>query len=513
MNNNIDNITELYKDLTYFDQYSGSVILFFIITIVVILFIIYFHIMIQSQPIINDWQNQRCKPYVMPFAGLINRPDNMSASDFTSQNFTYCTQNILKNVTGFATQPLSYVTNILQSLANALQTDIQSIRGMFNNVRTSMQSISEEIMGRLINVMIPLMQMIISFKDLISKMQGTMTASVYTLFGGYYTLKSLMGAIAQFIIIILIALSSIIAGLWLVPITWGAAAANTAIFTAIAVPMAVILTFMSNVLHINTKYKIPKVKCFDKNTKILMNDGSYKYAYEINEGDILQNCNRVTAKITVETKGSVMYSLGGVIVSDSHIVKYGTNWITVAQHPSANKLETYNEPYLYCFNTSQKIIIVNNIIFTDWDELYSYRLFNLMDIVGITYPFEIHTTLDCGVYENTCIKLQNNTTKFVKDIKINDILENGEKVYGIVVIDGVEITNKYIYKLRDDTIVKGHINDLNKCSKMRIFGDDKLYHLLTDMGTFKLNDILINDYNNAVDRYFVGTFANNLAEY
>ena len=55
------------------------------------------------------------------------------------------------------------------------------------------------------NVMVTLMQIIINFKDFVSKTQGTMTAGLFTFLGSYYTLKSLMGAIAQFIVTILIA--------------------------------------------------------------------------------------------------------------------------------------------------------------------------------------------------------------------------------------------------------------------------------------------------------------------
>jgi hypothetical protein len=103
-------------------------------------------------------------------------------------------------------------------------------------------------MGRVVNVTVPLQQIVISFKDLISKIQGTMTAGLFTLFGSYYTLKSFLGVIAQFIIAILITFAATIAALWAVPLTWGAAAANTAVFVAISIPMVIVLTFMTKVL-------------------------------------------------------------------------------------------------------------------------------------------------------------------------------------------------------------------------------------------------------------------------
>ncbi len=485
MDANLNNITKMYDKLNYFDQYGGSLILFIVITIVVILLVSYFHTMSNIQPIINDWPNQRCKPTILPFAGFITHPEGVTASQYTAQNFTYCTQNILSNITGHAVQPLTYITNVLQKLAETIQNSIQSVRAMFDKIRTSMQDVSEEIMGRLMNVMTPLMQIIISFKDLTGKIQGTMTAGLFTLLGSYFTLKSLMGAIAQFIISILIALSVMIAIFWIMPFTWGAAIANTSIFVAIAIPMAIILNFMNDVLHVNGGYKIPKIKCFDKDTLITMIDGTQKKIIDIKTGDIISNNNVVTAKIKVTTEGSNIYKLNNIIVSDSHIVKYGNIWIPVSKHPNAINIESYNEPFLYCLNTTNKIIEINNQIFTDWDEIYGDSLDKVLNnrLIPIKTVKDIHKYLDIGFTESTKIKLDNGDYKEINTIAINDVLENGEIVYGVVEIDGSNISENVLYNLGKNT------------------SNHKLYHLLTDKKTFKLGNITIPDYNNAIDRF------------
>ena len=275
------NLKKMYEKLSYFDQYGGSVILFIIISILIFLAISYCFVMINAQPIIDDWPNQRCKLNIMPFAGLITHPDGVSASDYTAENFTYCIQNILSDITGDAVSPLTFVTNSLQTMANSISEALETIRSMFDKVRTFAQSIAEEIMGRIMNIMIPLQEIIISFKDLVSKIQGTLTGGLFTLLGSYYTLKSLMGAIAQFIIIILISIAVLVAIFWIVPFTWGAAMANTAIFIAIAIPMSIILAFMIDVLKVKTSLSIPSIKCFDKNTLFTMNDGTKKIISEI----------------------------------------------------------------------------------------------------------------------------------------------------------------------------------------------------------------------------------------
>lgn len=515
-NPGLQNVTKMYEKLNYFDQYGGSVILFIIITILLVLVISYCLIMINAQPIIDDWPNQRCKPNIIPFAGLITHPEGITAGDYTYQNFNYCTQNIISSISGTALEPLTFITNILNSMADKIKNDIQSVRAMFDKVRTSFQQVSQEIMGRLINITIPLQQIVISFKDLISKIQGTMTAGLFTVLGSYYTLKSLMGAIAQFIVTILIALSVMIAMFWAVPFTWGVAAVNTAIFVALAIPMSIILAFMSDVLHVKSGLKIPKVKCFDKDTKITMNDGSTKKISEIKTGDILIDNNEVTAFIKVETKGSEVYNLNDIIVSNSHIIYYSGKWIYVSQHPDAIKYEFYKEPYLYCLNTSKKTIQIDKYTFTDWDEIYDDDIPEIMfnSFVPINNLHEIHSKLDSGFKGETKIKLNDETYREIKDINVGDILENGEEVYGIVEINGKNILEQFEYNLGKDLVVEGTSNLLICDKKINALttltfnennkkllnkNHDKLYHLLTSADSFYIGNIRFYDYNTAID--------------
>lgn len=499
----MDNITKLYENQTYYDQYGSSLILFIFITIVVFVLISYFYMMTNIQPIIDDWPNQRCKPTIIPVAGFITHPEGMSAVEYTSQNFTYCMQNILSNITGEALQPLTYTTNSLQMFANNIQNSIQNVRAMFDKVRTMFQSVSEEIMGRIMNVMIPLQEIIINFRDLIGKIQGAMTGGVFTLLGSYYALQSLMGAIAQMITQMLIALAAMIAVFWAVPFTWGAAAANTVIFIAIAIPMSIILSFMTDVMHVKSGLKIPKVKCFDKNTLIKMNDGTMRKIIDVQVGDVLINHNIVTAKIKVTREGSKMYLLNGVIVSDSHIVKHNYQWMPVCHHPNAVRIYNYNEPFLYCLNTSNKRIEINDQIFTDWDDLYNKSLLNILNnnIHPIKSFIDIHKYMDYGFSNKTKITLINQTCVNINEINVNDILENGEKVYGIVEIYGLDMPKNYLYNLGNYNYVEGYLPMLDNYKQFKTNKYNKLYNLLTDKGIFVVGNKIVEDYNCAIDRF------------
>ena len=541
-NKGLENIKKQYDNLSYFDNYGGSVLLFIFITILLVFLITSCISLTNIKIIKEDWVNQRCKPYIIPIAGFINKPDNMSFNEFTKQNFIYCTQNILKTISGNALEPLSYITNSSTKLLNYMKDAINDSRAMTNKVRTFFITVVKEIMGRLLNVIIPIQEIIIKFKDFAVKVQGTMAAGVFSTLGILYTLKSAMSLVVKFIITILIALSAMIVVFWLFPFTWGTAIAGTATFVAVSIPLAILLTFMTKVLGINTGLSIPKLqqppslKCFDKNTKIRMNNGTSKTITELEVGEKLVNNNLITSKIVVESKGSIMYSLNGVIVSDSHMLKYQNKWMRVDEHPNAIKIDQYNEPYLYCINTENKIIEINNVVFSDWDEIYDDDLDKIKNvkIKNVIYHFnesinysmddvmvnnlDIHRYLDGGFEKNTEIKLKNGLVKSIKRISIGDILENGERVYGYVEIDGSNLIEQCSYNLAKNRFINGGSN-LNICDKtigvtstleldkkykqFKITSncDDKLYHLLTDSKTFYINGIKFYDYNSCIDLF------------
>jgi hypothetical protein len=475
--NSVDKINKLYDHLSYLDAYGTSVLLFIIITIIVFLIQSYCIVMRNAADIKNDWVNQRCNPKVIPFAGFINKPDNKSIVDYTGENFSYCVQDILTNITGYAVQPFNYLISALSSVFNEIQAAINTIRQFLSKLRTNIKNIAQEILSRILNILIPIQQIFITLKDSLSKVQGILTAGLYTALGSYYALQSLMGAILELIIKILITLAIIIVGLWILPFTWPAAASMTAVFIAISIPMTIIVLFMTEVLHIKTS-GIPKIPhCFDKNTFIKMNDGTFKCIIEIKVGDLLQNNNRVTSKIKVTSDGTIMYKLNNIIVSDSHIVKYKDKWIPVSLHPDKEIVENYNEPYLYCLNTVSKEIVINNIIFTDWDEIYDKTLETIIRVSPGKYIHELYS----GFLSNTKVFVNKQFTTIDK-VNVGDQI-NGDIVYGIVEL---EYSNKIIM-LDENNILEQN--------------SDKLYHLLTCSKKFTIGSQVFNDYNYFIDFY------------
>jgi len=509
--NNMDEsaikINKLYNDLTYYDLYGGSVIIFIILIIILFLVYSYTSIMVNVQELKNNWTVERCNPKVMPFAGFINKPEGSTMIKFTEDNFNYCMQNILTSITGTAVEPITFVTSGLTSLFGDIADSLNSVRTIVSNVRTSISAIAKEIMGRILNIMAPIQLMIISFVDLMGKIKGIFTASIYTSLGTYYAMKSLLGAILEFVVIILMILAGLIVGLWILPFTWPAAVTGTTIFLSISIPLLIIIDFMSRVLHIKINSPIPALPspghCFHKDTSLLMMDGSYKTIENVEIGDTLANNNVITAKLKLDATNVVMYKLGNLLVSGEHQVKYKNKWICVKNHPNSWPILEYTVPYIYCINTSLKTIIIGEFVFSDWDEIFEEEAMELLSHLDSNQTSDIHKFYDGGFYFDTKVELENGEPREISKLEIGTVLKGGSRVDGLVEILGENLAQsneKMSYcGINVNPIFPEKKLDLEKATEYKKNG--KLYHLIIDKKFFFVGNTKFYHYNSCIELF------------
>ena len=94
--------------------------------------------------IMNNWAEYRCDTLVMPFAGLIMQstlPPGTTQSEYTKQNFQYCTQNVMNDSMGDFLQPLEYNSQLAATNASNMTDSLNSARQNSSNVRNSTNSI------------------------------------------------------------------------------------------------------------------------------------------------------------------------------------------------------------------------------------------------------------------------------------------------------------------------------------------------------------------------------------
>lgn len=432
---NTSHINKLYDNLTFFDTYGGSVILIIFITILLLLFIAYTSMLQNLIPIKENWATERCKLPNILFAGYINKPDDSTIAEFTQENFNYCTQNILQDISDIELSPLSFITNSLNTLFSDFGSSIGSIQDMFNSIRTNLSTIVNDIFVKLVNITIPLRLLTISISDTLGKTTGVLVAIYYVIIGSFDLLGSVFGAYKNLLesILIIIAVTVLINPL----------APAAMIMIGILLAMT---TFLIQMIDVNSD---DSVRCFDKNTPIIMENNIIKRIIDVQVGDKLLHSGIVTDKLIFCAKNVDMYKLpDNTIVSGNHYIKYNTTWIQVKFYPKREKLYNYNESFIYCINTSSKRIIINNNDFLDWDDI-------IEDI-------NIKTIKPRGFKLDTPISLFNKSEISIQNIRIGDILSHGEKVFGLV-----------------ETLDESN----------------KLYHLLTNTQSFYINNQPIYHYD------------------
>lgn len=517
MDNIYNSINELYTKLGFLEKYGKDVFMTIIIILIFLIIISYFHVLNRIEPIRANWVKERCNPSVMPFAGIINAPPGVNKMTYTTENFNGCVNNILVSIVQYALAPLYYVINIIRKAFLVLVEALQQIRIMLDKIRTSAGDVSQEIYGRSLNVTVPIVDLLINVRDTLGKTQGVLTAGIFSLFGGYLSMKSVISAVVQIIFNLLVTLIAFIVLMWILPFTWGIAATSTLLAVAMAIPLGIVSKAARDTFNIQVK-GMPKIpRCFDENTEITLKDKTTKKIKELQIGDILLDGSKITGFMKSSTEDHTFYNLNNVIVTGTHRV-YNENegWILVREHPESKLILKYDKPIMYCVGTDSKLFTINDTIFGDWDELDNNDIVELYKNAGHTLPSyfmrsHIHKYLDGGFVGGTKIQLKNLKLVNIEDVKVGDMLKNGEKVVTTIKLDAKELVGVYEYCLCDKVITGGpnleivdkYLGTINttKINGIKIKSPNYIYNLVTDIGTFYIDDICFCDYNSTTDKY------------
>ena len=268
----ISRINQMYNTTGFIDKYGFHLFVTIIIICLFIVAISYFVFDMQIRNIKLNWSTERCKPLIMPLAGIINAPDNMDKSEYASQNFSYCTSQLFKYIFETVVSTLYYITGLIVSVFKSALEAINKIRLFFDNLREEFLNFVIATMRSIMNFIIPFVNILIKMRDMMRKIEGIFLSIIYMLAGGYMALKSLIGSILTLCIIIIVVLIIIMIVMWvLVAVFWAAPflvpfhpplliAAITFTITVIAVliPFCIVAAFAANVFKTNTT--VPKVK-------------------------------------------------------------------------------------------------------------------------------------------------------------------------------------------------------------------------------------------------------------
>ena len=110
-----------------------------------------------------------------------------------------------------------------------------------------------------------------------------------------------------------------------------------------------------------------KNECFLAGTMISMADGTKKEVEKIDLGDVVEVGGKVfaTGKFLTED----LHDYKGIKVSGSHMVNENNKWIRVADSKHSKVVDN-DEHTVYVFGSENRRIVIDNILFTDYFEVY-----------------------------------------------------------------------------------------------------------------------------------------------
>lgn len=535
-----DKINKLYSGANFMSRYGSDLWAAIIICILFLLLTNYYIFANTLEVIRADWSNQRCSPLIMPFAGFINKPTNETNLEFTVTNFNDCVNGMLKEVVDISVQPLYFAVSILQEAVNGLIDAVNKLRQMTAGLRAEFNDIVKQIYAGIANVVVFTLNFFVKMKDSMAKVNGILTAALYTLFGSYMAAESLFLCLIEFIIIIMILVAvgcllmwgislGLLAGILTAPFAPAFTILSIIyllIFIAILIPCIWFEYMLMRVMDLSTPPTPGIPGCFAEDTLIELlvtddhdNKNTKKLIKHIQIGDILNNGSKVTAILKCSAKEQNLYTLNNVVVTGEHRVFHLNKWIKVKDHPDSVYMPTFNEPYVYCLGTDKKEFSIGDTLFSDWDDIDADVLEDLRHRLPVNFIYkDIHTHLDCGFHPSSKVFLNNGSVVQIKDVNVNDILLSGDKVFAIVKIAGHDVSTYTYSFINDNRTICGtkniQINDdnlgvinamdyvkTNPTFCKEIEKEQYMYHLLTDTSFFVVNNIRVGDYNSGIDKY------------
>ena len=513
-------IDNLY-DFTYASKYGPDWIYSFLIFFIVFLIVLYCNIQEKKEEIASNWNEVRCEPQNMALAGMINPPEDgsMSSAEYTKNNFQGCLNDMAKKASDFKTAPMLSNLNSLADNWGSFNDSINSIRDYFLQFRNNFSDFVENIMGQIMNMFIEFQNLFVSIRDLINKIIGILTSALMSALGLYYTLVSSFKAIYNIMVAITIAATAL---------------AIVAMFSIIGIPIGIVLFVfvgvliymmvqMSTGLPAVTGIRFPKAPgarkprvCFDKNTRIVMNNkNSEKRISEIKLNDSLKGNNAVYGifKMSADNEKGNMYNLNNVVVSGDHKVKYLGEWINVKDCEKSKNIK-YEDTIIYNLLTFSKTINIKHMDFLDYDDITPKNL-DKLNKSSVIKNESLHNNLALfkkfvgGFYGETKIKLVDKTVKEIKNIKVNDILDNDIKVVGVVELECSDVKIKMVNTIPlmcTPNILHDSLGQTKTIHSVRgkNLGEvncNKVYHLITDKNYFYIDYLKIYDYDYLIDHY------------
>ena len=183
-------LNKLYEKTTYLDKYGGSFVVAVFTIIGASMYFTYTYLKNNSDVIKNNWQENRCSPLYMPFAGFIMNPKNMSKNEFATNNFFECFGVLLKEIVEAALAPIQAASLLIAATTSLIAGTMNSLMGAILYLRDALGGGFGLLGNRSLNALTLITKLSLLVKNSFNQGQGILVTIMYIFFTAYDMMAS-----------------------------------------------------------------------------------------------------------------------------------------------------------------------------------------------------------------------------------------------------------------------------------------------------------------------------------
>lgn len=328
-------------------------VIFFVLVFILLFILGLLFASVDRQDVIANWDQKRCDLPVMMGAGFyLPAGDTRTGTEFATENFSFCMNQIIREVFTFALAPFLSLFGTQMDAAGVIRKIMTSLRGMLGTFQKKFSDLLDGVFRRFMHVGFQLRQVYRRFLDLMEKAHAIALSTVFSGMAMIVGIDNSIKFVEKVVIIMLGIIIGLIILLFVILIPF---------IPAIILPTIAILGASAG--------GMAGAFCFSADTHIKKKDGTTVRIDTLAIGDVLEDGSEVEGVLFFDGHGIDLYQLGRVRVSADHLVYYeglGT-WISVREHPNSTRVPP--EPLLICLNTNTRNIPIDGYRFRDWEEI------------------------------------------------------------------------------------------------------------------------------------------------
>ena len=204
-------ISSMYEKVGYLEMYGRDLLytfLLFAFTLFIVSIQTYYAIMNELK---SNWNKHKCNPVVMPFAGLIMPVPGQTSAETAFENFNYCIYQDISEAFKIIMMPFYFILFLTIGFLDVILVGMTQTINELHAIKEKLGGIFEEIYSKLVNFIVPVIEITIQIRSILDKINGVLTTVLYSVFNLYnLTISGVINLLTVLVILLGILIGIII---------------------------------------------------------------------------------------------------------------------------------------------------------------------------------------------------------------------------------------------------------------------------------------------------------------